>query len=117
MLLTAMKCNDIFLFEIIFYLKNSSSEARQFFVKLTNPKEMSMKVVKGSIEMKLAAVFVFFAAALLLSAGVSSRFSISSITGVAVAHAADDMDMDTSANVVVDNSIIEEAPVNGDMTM
>ncbi len=70
-----------------------------------------MKVTKGSVEVKLAAVFILFAAALLLSANVSSRLSLG---GVSVAHAED---MDGDVDVVVNNTIVNEEPVTGDMAL
>ncbi len=76
-----------------------------------------MKVVKGSIEMKLAAVFVFFAAALLLSANVTSRLNLGRIgDGVSVAHAEDEPEPSAGTAVVNgDTPIVNEAPVSGDM--
>ncbi len=68
-----------------------------------------MKVSKGSVEIKLAAVLVLFAAALLLSANVSSTLSLG---GVSAAYAEK---MDDSMDVVVNNAIVNEAPVSGDM--
>lgn len=70
-----------------------------------------MKVTKGSVEVKLAAVFILFAAALLLSAKVSPVLSLG---GVSVADA---KDMDGDVDVVVNNAIVNEAPVSGDMAI
>ncbi len=71
-----------------------------------------MKVTKESVAIKLAAVFILFAAALLLSANVSSRLSLG---GVSIAHAEDDMGEDV--DVVVNNAIVNETPVTGDMAL
>ena len=71
-----------------------------------------MKVVKSSREMKLAAVFAVFAVAVLLSANISSRLNFNSFgMGVSLANAADE----TTETPTVNNAIVNEAPVSGDM--